>query len=274
MTDIPDAEVRWRGAPLTMGRLGQVLLAHWLLIVACALVGVVGGVVATRLVAPVYSSTATLLVKAIPSASSVATYEGAQYAAARAKAYPTLITNPTVLQGVRTDTRSSESVVDIRKDLTATTVVDTPLVQVTARGATPQVARDKANSAARQLARLIPELETVGGKSPVSVEVAVAAGAPQKPISPRRLLYVAAGLILGMALGIAISLLHEYVGGTRRARPTPQRRGRSERHRPGGPSGSPEAGDTEVNDSDSRPTSADQRDSVPADEAPKEPVVR
>jgi capsular polysaccharide biosynthesis protein len=82
----------------------------------------------------------------------------------------------TVLEGVGDDLGNTQSVVELREYLSVTNPTDTPLLEISATGTTAVEARDKANSAARYLARFITQIETVGNRSPIIVETAVATG--------------------------------------------------------------------------------------------------
>ena len=90
--------------------------------------------------------------------------------------------------------------------------LDTVLVVVSAKDGDPQVAAGIANAVARRLAVLIQDLETPleeGNMSPVKASVVQTAIAPLAPTSPRPLLNLALGFLLGAAAGVGIALLRE-----------------------------------------------------------------
>lgn len=204
--------------PVSVQYLGRVLLRSWILVLVCFLAGGALAVAASALLTPVYTATATQLVKGLSGKGGAASYEAAQFAVNRAKSYPSFVYSRAVLEGVRSDLDNGASVDDLRKELSATNPADTPLVMVTATGRTPEEARDKANSAARQLARFITQIETVAGTSPIGVETPVEAALPTDTTSPKRLLMGAVGALLGFAIGSLIAL----VRARRRSRPQEQ----------------------------------------------------
>ena len=204
--------------PLSLGRLLQVLLRFWVLILVLTLVAAAAAYGATRLMTTTYTATATQLVKALPGTGVTANYEAAQFAVARAKSYPSFIYSSEVLEGVRSDLGDVESAEDLRLDLTATNPVDTPLVQISATGRTPTDAQAKADSAARHLARFVSQIETIDGKSPVVMETAVQAGLPRSPTSPQVPLLVAVGGFTGFAFAVLLALLLSYRSTRRRGR--------------------------------------------------------
>lgn len=203
--------------PLSLGQLGRVLSRHWLLI---TLGIVVGGLLAfgvTRLMTPVYASTTTQLVKGQPGTGAAANYEAAQYAVSRAKSYPPFIYSSTVLEGVRSDLGNASTITELREDVSAINPPSTPLLEITATGATPEEARDKANSAARHTAQFITDIETVGSKSPVTVELAVDAALPTRAQSPQTLVITALGAMVGFGLALVLALILTYARYQRRS---------------------------------------------------------
>ncbi len=210
MSKTGNDQARWADDPsvLSLGSILGAVARHWRITLALIIVGGMAGFGLTRILSPVYTATATQLVKGIPGNNAVAAnFEAAQYAVSRARSYPALIYSLPVLEGVRSDTGEKRSLDVLRDSLSAANPPDTPLVTIQARAATAKEASERANSAARQLALYITELETVDGKSPVIVETAVQAGVPRRPTSPQPVLWTILGVVAGTSLGIAISML-------------------------------------------------------------------
>lgn len=193
--------------PLTLGEMGRRLARHKVLIVLAILVGGLAGLGATFLMPSVYTATATQLVKGIPGTGVAANYEAAQYATSRAAAYPPFIYSLPVLEGVRADLENQQTVAELERELSATNPIGKPLVVISAEGATPEEAQAKANSAARHLARFISQTETIGGKSPVQVETPVQASLPTDPTSPKTVVIIALGALIGFVLAAALALV-------------------------------------------------------------------
>lgn len=212
--------------PLSLGRLARLLLQSWALLLCLAVVGGAAALGASYLLPPVYTATATQLVKATPGTGAAANYEAAQYAVSRAKSYPSFVDSAPVLEGVRNDLGKVESEEALRKELSATNPVDTPLLLVSATGSSAQEAQAKANSAALHLATFIGQLESVAGRSPVSVQTAVGAPLPTDTTSPRRALLGAVGAVAALAIGALAAVVRGSRGsrGGRR-----QRRGSTEK---------------------------------------------
>lgn len=194
-----------------LGQVGLTMLRHWLLVTLGVVIGAAGAFAITLLVPKTYTATSVQLVKGVPGTGVAANYEAAQYAVNRAKSYPAFIGSLQVLEGVRDDVGDSETVDQLRLELTATNPTDTPLIRITATGGTAADAQAKANSAARHLSRFITQIEMVSGRSPVLVETAVQAGLPQDPSSPQTKLFLAVGAALGLSITIAIALIRDYM---------------------------------------------------------------
>lgn len=210
--------------PLSVGRLFQILVRFWLMIVIVSVAAAAASFIGARALTPTYTATATQLVKAVPGVGGTANYEAAQYAVARAKSYPSFVYSIPVLEGVRSDLGNVESVDDLRHDLSATNPADTPLVQLTATGTTAAESQLKANSLARNLALFVSQIETVGGKSPVIVETAVQAAVPESPTSPQVPLFVAVGALAGFSAAFLLAVVLSDRASTSRKRAGVQRK--------------------------------------------------
>ncbi len=191
----------------------------WVLVIGAGLgVGVAFGLTSTM--TRVYTATATSFVSAVAAPGKGASYESAQFAVSRAKSYPPLVNSPEVLQSVISDLGLTRTVPDLVKSVSAVNPVDTLLVQVSAEAGTADEAARIANSAARHMSLRIQALETAGGKrtSPVDVQVAVPATAPQVASWPKPLINYVLGAVAGGVLGAFVVLAADGIARARRAR--------------------------------------------------------
>ncbi|GAB94034.1 capsular polysaccharide biosynthesis protein [Kineosphaera limosa] len=202
----------------------------WVLVIG-AILGASAAFGATSMMTRVYSATATSFVTAVPAPGKAASYESAQFAVSRAKSYPQLLKSPEVLQAVITELRLSDTVPELAKALSAENPVDTLLVQVTAEAGSAEQAAQIANSAAKHMSLRIQELETSGGKrtSPVDVQVAVPATAPQVAAWPRPVVNYVLGGVVGGVFGAFIVLAADALQRARRARDSARAKARSAR---------------------------------------------
>lgn len=193
------------------GGVAPALVRRWWVVGAGVLLGLLLGFAALQVFPATYTGTAILLIKGVPGTGSGANLSAAQYAISRASSYPSFINSNVVQAGVSADMNDGTAERELRDSLSATNPPDTPLVNITARGSTGEQAQARANSAARHMARFISQIETVGGVSPVLVEIAVQADLPAEPSSPRPLVVLGIGVTGGFALGaVAAFILDEF----------------------------------------------------------------
>ncbi|WP_158522438.1 YveK family protein [Tessaracoccus aquimaris] len=195
-----------------VGQLVALLLRYWWMLALGIGLGFGLAAIGLHYATPTYTATATQLVKGIPGRTTGANYIAAQYAVARARSYPALIFSTPVLEGVRHDLGAEFTDTRLRADLSASNPTDTPLINITAVGATPEQAKKLADAAAKHLAAFISSIETIDGASPVIVSTAVDAELPTSPSAPKPTLYYGMGAAVGLAIGLLGALAWNAVG--------------------------------------------------------------
>lgn len=190
----------------------QVLRKRWRVITAVTLLGIAVSTGLTLTMSVVYSSTATSFV-AIQRAADDPTslYQTSQFAMQRVKSYTRVVESPVVLEPVIAELRLSGGLSALRKTISAENPIDTVLLEVRAQAGSPELAAEIANAVSKNLGREIERLESprAGGTSPVKVSLSVPAAPPISPVSPRRALNLALGLLSGLALGIVLAVIRD-----------------------------------------------------------------
>ncbi len=206
---------------LTVGALAKELLARWMLLAACVLVGLGMGLTYAITTPDAYTSTAVLVVMSgAPDEDGY--YQAAQLAEKRAAMYPTLLASPQVVDRTRTELGLDIPTAALRSRLSATNTTETPLIEVSATAESPDLARRMADSAAGFLADYAIALEKKGsGNSEVSVQKAVPAAVPTAPSTPSPLVLGGLGLLAGLAAGVGLVLLLRAQSSFRRGRQSP-----------------------------------------------------
>ena len=209
---------------MTLSGYLQVLRKRWRTITAVALLCVLAAFGITLLLPKSYVAQSTSFVSIAGSASGSSKdsetpdtlYQNSQFALNQVSSYPEVVTSPAVLQPVIDQLDLGMSVRELKAHVTATNPVDTILLKVEASSSSPERARDIANAVSRNLGTVVETLETPrqGGQSPVKVTVAVPAGLPLTPASPRPSLNMALGLLLGIALGALVAAVRERLDTT------------------------------------------------------------
>lgn len=195
----------------------SILLRRWWALVSGLALGVIVGVLALQLLPATYAAASTLLIKGVPGTGAGANLSAAQYAVARASSYPSFINSTVVLNGIGSDLDDGTTERELREALSVTNPTETPLLHITALGATAEQAQARANSAARHMARFISQIETVSGVSPVIVDIAVQADLPAKPSKPEPILVLGVAMTSGLALGVVVALLLNQLADRRSA---------------------------------------------------------
>lgn len=186
----------------------------WLAIAAMVLLGAIAAAGITVLLPRTYVARATDFVSITDAgAKANSLYQSSQFALDRVASYTELADGYSVLEPVITQLRLPMTVDELASHISASNPADTVVLTVQADGSKPEQIQRIANAVAAQLGKEIESLETprAGGASPVKVTVAVPAGLPSAPVSPRPVLNLLIGLLAGLAVGAAIAIVREQM---------------------------------------------------------------
>lgn len=190
----------------------QVLRRQWRLITACVVVAVAAAIAVIMTSTPVYSSSIQLFVSTPVGDSSLSNaFSGSQFSQQRVKSYADIVNTPAVTQPVIDRLHLPFTSTQLASKITATAPLDTVIVNVSVADTDKVRAADVANAIGQQLVAVVKQLETPsgGGSSPLKVSVVKTATVPNRPVSPKKPLDLALGLLLGIALGAGSGLLRE-----------------------------------------------------------------
>jgi polysaccharide biosynthesis transport protein len=131
------------------------------------------------------------------------TYEGGLFVEQRMPSYTSFATSAAVIQRVITQLRLRDSVQHLQSEMRASNPARTVLVDVTVSDRTPARAQAIANALGAQFSAYVSSLETpqASGQPSVKATVITPASRPATPVSPRKLLDIALGVLLGLVLG-------------------------------------------------------------------------
>jgi capsular exopolysaccharide synthesis family protein len=198
----------------------RVLRRRWRVLVVVTLLGLALAAGVTAASEPVYQAQAKLFVSTQSDDEGVSSvYQGGLLAQQRVKSYVDLIQGRRVAERVVQRLELSTSPEDLRRQVDANAPLDTVLLKVSVRDASPSHAKRLADATADAFAEFVTEVEQPedGGRPPVKVSVVERAEVPTSPMSPRPRLNLALGVILGAAAGIggaiAREMLDSSVGG-------------------------------------------------------------
>ncbi|HVE62593.1 MAG TPA: polysaccharide biosynthesis tyrosine autokinase [Mycobacteriales bacterium] len=195
---------------MDLGDYIRLLRIHRTLIILCTLLGIAAAAAITLAATPIYSARARLFVSA-DEGSGVGAVQGSQFAQQRVKSYADIIDSPVVAQAVIDELGLSETPEELAARLAASAPVDTVLLNISATDRSPVQAQRIANSAADNFTKLVSQLErtNASGQPLVKITVVKPAEFPTTPVSPRRNVNLALGLLVGLGIGIGIAVARE-----------------------------------------------------------------
>ena len=187
---------------------GRILRTEWGWVVAAVAICVAAALVATNRQKPIYTASARMFVASSPPKGFQTAPSDYVALTQRLESYVGIVDSPRVLVPVINSLHLHETPTTLASDVSATSTANTVLMDVTATQPTASGARNVANAVSLQFAVVIEQLETPRTASDPQVKVSVVqpATTPSKPSSPKKLLNLALGGLIGLALGIAIAL--------------------------------------------------------------------
>lgn len=187
----------------------HILRRNWLFIVACTLLGLLGGAAASFAVRPTYVSETQLFVATQNTGSAQELQQGNTFTQARVQSYLQTVDTPLVLKPVIDSLALDVSAAELAEQVEASADLNSVIISIVAESASPVQAAAIAQATAESLVRSIEALErpTEGGISPVKLSVITPAAAPSKPAAPNPRVNFALGMFLGLSLGVAGAIL-------------------------------------------------------------------
>ncbi len=187
----------------------RILRRNWILIVAVSLAGLLTGGASSVLTKPTYISETQLFVAIQSSGSVQELQQGNNFSQARVLSYVKTVDTPVVLQPVIDSLGLSESAQHLAGRVTASSDVDTVLINIAVSDTSSVQAAAVAQAIAHSLVIAVDNLEKpkTGGNSPVSLSIIKPAIAPPAPSAPNTRLNLILGLLVGLALAVAIAVL-------------------------------------------------------------------
>lgn len=197
-----------------------VLRARWLSILFTLLITVGATVGATLQIPPTYEASSQYYFYVVvpagqivtaPNGSSTVTAQETSQVITRAAlgTYVELLDTPTVATAI---TKAAGLPQNERVDVGAAISVNAPVLTFTARASSPAVAAEIANQAGPALADVASTFKPLlgGGDTVEAVGIAPALP-PTRPIAPDMVVNVLLSLLAGLALGVGIALLRQYL---------------------------------------------------------------
>ncbi|WP_232667191.1 polysaccharide biosynthesis tyrosine autokinase [Pseudonocardia sp. TRM90224] len=171
------------------------------------LIGLAAGFLSAQTTDPVYSASTTLYVAAIEGGGEPGqAYQGSLLAEQKSRAYAELMSS----ERIRAETANVLGEPIDPGVISGQASAGSPVVTVTARTWSPELAARIANIAAGKLANLVSELERPQDRllsTVITVRVVAEAAEPTDPVAPDLRLSTALGGLIGLLVGVGITLL-------------------------------------------------------------------
>nr|MBA2307723.1 hypothetical protein [Pseudonocardiales bacterium] len=187
----------------------RVLREQWIVVVLAVVLGLAGAAAAFLLRPAQYTASLTMYVSAQLGDNTNAAFQGAQLSQDRVTSYVELLTSPRVTGAVARRLNLAETPDQLAKHITASSKLNSVLIDVAATDSSPQRAAQLVNAIGETFPALVDELEkptTPGGRPVVTVRVVQPAAAPTTPSSTGLPVTLALGLLAGLAIGVGGAL--------------------------------------------------------------------
>lgn len=179
------------------------------MIVGITLLGIFAGGGVSVLTKPTYTSETQLFVAIQNSGSVQELQQGNTFSQARVQSYVRTVESPIVLQPVIDALGLDVTADELAENVTASTDLNTVLINISAADSSPVRAAAIAQSVADSLVAAVDKLEKpkTGGASPISLSITKPAVAPTSPSAPHTNLNLVLGLLTGLMLGVGTAVL-------------------------------------------------------------------
>lgn len=197
------------GRPVTIQDYLRVLRERWLVVLLAVLLGLGGAAAAFFLRPAEYTAKLTMYVSSQGGDTTSAAFQGAQLSQDRVTSYVALVSSRRVSESVVRQLGLTDSPDDLTKQITASSALDSVLIDVAVVDRSPQRAADIANVTGLVFTGLVDELERpvrAGGTQAVAVRVVQPAVTPENPSSTALPITLALGLLAGLAVGVGGAL--------------------------------------------------------------------
>ncbi|MEU0412067.1 polysaccharide biosynthesis tyrosine autokinase [Streptomyces griseorubiginosus] len=205
----------------------KVLARRWPTVLVCLLLGIGAGETVTAVTTPVYEARTQLFVATGTGADTAELNQGQSFSQARVQSYAAIVATRQVTQPVVRELGLTYTPDQLASRISAEAPLNTVLINITVRDTVPARAARIADAVAERFITVVEKLETpkqvpVSGPadaappavSPVSLGVTQQASIPKEPVSPKRLLDLAAGVFGGVLLAAALVALREALDTT------------------------------------------------------------
>ena len=190
----------------------RVLRAHWIFVVGSIIACTAAAAALAFIKTPTYTASTQLFVAANGTvADPGVTYQGALFSEQRMLSYVQMVSSPAVLGPVIRELNLPETVNDLQGKVQASVPTGTVLLNISVDDSSASRSAQIAHALGQQFGRFVAAVETPPGQkaSRVTVSVTSPAQIPDSPSSPRKTVYLALGVLLGLVVGVGGAFVRE-----------------------------------------------------------------
>lgn len=191
----------------------RVLRRNWILILASTLLGLLLSGLAVVTATPTYTARTQLFVATQNSGSVLELQQGNTFSQARVASYVQTAKTPVVLQPAIDSLGLGITPSQLASKIEASVEGTTVLINISATDSSPVQAAAIAEAVGGSLITAVDRLEspTKDGASPVRLSIVTPATAPTAPTTPNTNLFLAAGILVGLAIGVGSAILRTAI---------------------------------------------------------------
>ena len=188
---------------------GKIVGAGWRIVAVSIALAMATAFGSTLMMTPVYESRVQMFVSISGPTYSSDVYVGNLFSQQAISAYAQLVKGDVITSRVVSDLALDFTPAELADKVTMTYSPETVVFDIVATDASPELARDIANTSAVELSAVVAELEAPqDGEAPsVVLRTLREAGASNSPISPNTVAYLVWGAAAGLLIGIALALV-------------------------------------------------------------------
>lgn len=196
----------------------RIVRKRWLIVLALTVLGTLVAVVPALNAPKTYTAGARFFVgTTVPADSAEALEHSNNFLQQRVKSYASLVGSQAVLGPVAAGLGEDPSGGTLVGQVTATTPVESVMVDVVVTDPSPTRALAIASGIVTEFPRAVTSLERVGDSSPVKVTVVQAPSEAKAMAGPRVFASIVVGVVLGLLVGVGVALLlDQWRGGAAR----------------------------------------------------------
>ncbi len=189
---------------------------RWLTIVVFFLLGLIGAGVITYTMTPKYESEAKVYIATEVSGNTADAYGAAVLALQRVQSYAKLADSRELLQRVISKLDLDMTPRELADKVSSSVVELTQIIEIKVEDEDPAVAQEIAKAESEALTQFLAEVETPFGKStsPIKPTIISPASYNSSQVSPKPVLNLLIGGVLGLVIGIAMALIRDLLDTT------------------------------------------------------------